>query len=63
MQQSGADHLAGVRRHHGGPPIFVTDEVVAAFEGDHGEARCGQGCKQVRARHARDAADAAIVMR
>jgi hypothetical protein len=32
VQQSGADRLACVRRHDVGPPILVTDEVVAAFD-------------------------------
>jgi hypothetical protein len=36
---------------------------VATFNADDGEACCGQCCKQVRARNARNPAHAAIVMR
>ena len=63
MQQSGTDGLARMHRCHGGPPILVTEEVVAAFYPDHGEACLGARCEVVRTRDTRNPAHAAMVMR
>jgi hypothetical protein len=46
VQQSGADRLARMHRCHGGPPILLTEEVVAAFDPDHGEACLSERCER-----------------
>src|ERR1035438_7439277 len=63
VQQSGADRLARMHRRHSGPPVLMTEEVVAALDPDDGEASLGERCEQVRARNTRNPAHAATVMR
>jgi hypothetical protein len=38
VQQAWADGFAGVRRHNRAPAIFVTKEVMAAFDAKNSEA-------------------------
>ena len=38
VQESWADSLARMRRHDCGPPILVTQKMVAAFDAEHDES-------------------------
>ena len=42
VQQPWADSLARMRRHDGGPPILVTQKMVAAFDAEHDETCLGE---------------------
>lgn len=61
--ETGPDHFTSVNGDHGGPPIQMLQEVVAALDPRHLEASLAQGANDFGSGWAWKAAHAAMVTR
>ncbi len=63
MEQSGTDGFARVDRDDGRAPVFVLQEMMAAFAADLSKTQLGESRYELRAGQSRRTTHAAMVMR